>query len=213
MEGQYNILGQTVQVGAVNIDPFEVRENLPSRCVTYVSPPTYFDGIEAVKQHNDGVFPDSNYTAYWYGAGEDPVFAIYVTYSSGKFNLAYQFRRYDPSTQEFSWTDEYPNTHYYNDGYTGTNPSNITAEDRWRQGIYFGYITDGLYDMPADENQKYGIIMQHYDIHEIPGGGFASAGYIENPESASYEVKTGYPGDRYDWTGGGEAILREMGDS
>ena len=203
MEGQYNILGQTVQVGAVNIDPFEVRENLPNRCVTYVSPPTYFDGIEAVKQHNDGVFPDSNYTAYWYGAGEDPVFAIYVSYSGGKFNLSYQFRQYNISTQEFYWTDDYPHSHYYNDGYAGANPSNITAEDRWRQGIYFGYITDGLYDMPAEENQKYGIIMQHYELHEIPGGGFASAGYIENPESASFEVKTGYPGDRYDWNGGG----------
>ena len=203
MEGQYSLLGQTIQVGAVNIDPYELRENLPNRCVTYVSPPTYFDGIEAVKQHNDGVFPDSNYTAYWYGAGEDPVFAIYVTYSSGKFNLAYQFRQYDPNTQEFSWSDSYPHTHYYNDGYDGANPNNITAEDRWRQGIYFGYITDGIYGMPAEENQKYGIIMQHYELHEIPGGGFASAGYIENPESAAFVLKTGYPGDRYDWIGGG----------
>ena len=53
MDGQYSLLGQTIQVGAVNIDPFEVRENLPRRCVTYVTPPTYFDGIEAVKQDND----------------------------------------------------------------------------------------------------------------------------------------------------------------
>ena len=204
MNGQYRILGQTVQIGAVNIDPYMVRENLPSTCVTYITPPTYFDGIEAVRQHNDGVFPDSDYTAYWYGAGEDPVFAIYVTYNAGgKFNLSYQFRQYNSMTQEFYWTDNYPHAHYYNDGYAGADPSNITAEDRWRQGIYFGYITDGLYDMPVEENQKYGIIEQHYEIHEIPGGGFASAGYIENPESASFELKTNYPGDRYDWTGGG----------
>lgn len=203
MEGQYSLLGQTIQVGAVNIDPYYVRGNLPYRSVTYVSPPTYFDGIEAVKQHNDGVFPTSDYTAYWYGAGEDPVFAIYVTYSGGRFNLSYQFRNYDPNTEEFSWTDSYSHTHYYNDGYAGADPSNITAEDRWRQGIYFGYITDGVYAMPVEENQKFGIIEQHYEIHEIPGGGFASSGYIENPESAAFEMKTDYPGDRYDWIGGG----------
>ena len=205
MEGQYNILGQTVQVAAVNIDPYVVRENLPSRCVTYVSPPTYFDGIEAVRQHNNGNFPTSNYSAYWYGAGEDPVFAIYVRYNAdGRFGLAYQFRSYDPNTQEFSWTDNSPNvTHYYNDGYNGADPNNITSEDRWRQGIYFGYITDGLYAMPAEDNQKWGVISQHYEIHEIEGGGFASGGYIENPESAAFEEKTGYPGDRYDWIGGG----------
>lgn len=203
MNGQYKLLGQTIQVGAVNIDPYVVRETLPSRCVTYVSPPTYFDGIEAVRMHNDGAFPTTDYTAYWYGEGDDPVFAIYVTYSGGKFNLAYQFRSYDPGTQEFSWTDSFPHTHYYNDGYTGANPNNITAEDRWRQGIYFGYITDGLYAMPAEENQKWGIIEQHYEIHEIEGGGFASSGYIENPESAAFEEKTSYPGDRYDWIGGG----------
>ena len=199
--GSYNILGQKITVGGVNADTWFYRETLPVRCACYVTTPEVFDGIEAVRVHNGGAFPASDYTALYYSEdyGADPVFGIRVTYSGSKFNLSYGFRQ--NSGGVLVWTNSFVD-HYYNDGYTGADPGDITSEDRWRQGIWFAYCEMGETFMPSTIGERWGFILQHNEIHPIEGGGFASGGYRNNLAPASFELKTGYPGDRYDWTGG-----------
>lgn len=189
--GNYKIVGQDITIGGMNADPFFYSDSgaFPFRSVAYSYVPSLFDGIEAVRQHNNGTFPTSDYTALWYDTenwGEDPVFGIQVLYSGGKFNLQYNFRFF--SSPDYVWSDYgwYKNT--WDDGYTGADPSNITQEDRWRQGVFFAYMTDGITYMPNDNYAKYVVIY----AHKAPVTGFTGA-----PGTTSFAQATGYPGDRW----------------
>lgn len=202
--GTYRLLGQDIFVGGVNADTWEQHWTLPTRACCYTATPSYFDGIQAVKEHNNGTLPTTDYTALWYdtdGYGDDPIFGISLTYNaSGKFNLSYCFRV--KSGDDIIWTGLY-HSHYYNDGYNGVDPARITSEDRARQGIWFSYLSDGVQFMPNDEMFKYGYMLQHKGLHELSGGGFAyDSFYTFEPDTASLEMGHDIYGDYFDWSGG-----------
>ena len=97
--GTYQILGQNITLGSLNADPYFYSDSgsFPFRSVAYEYVSSLFDGIEAVREHNGGTFPTSDYTALWYDENldNDPVFGIAVTYNgSGLFNLSYGLRSY-----------------------------------------------------------------------------------------------------------------------
>lgn len=187
--GTYQILGQDITLGSINADAWTYSDSgsFPFRSVAYEYVSSLFDGIEAVTQHNGGTFPTSDYTALWYDESldTDPVFGIAVTYNgSGKFNLSYGLRNY--SAPDYVWNGIISG-HYYNDGYDGADPDDITDEDRWRQGIFFGYFSSGLTFLPSGNN-RYVIVLQH----KAP-----VTGYTGNPSTTTFDIATGYPGDRY----------------
>ena len=192
--GSYILLGQKITVGGVNADPWFYCDTgaYPFRSVCYTYVPDYFDGIKAVQEHNGGVFPATNYTALYYHEdyGSDPVFGIKVTYTGSKFKLSYAFRSW--SYPDYIWTGVYTD-HYFSDGYAGADPANITENDRARNGIYFGYFADGLTYLPGDPADCWIVTFQH----KMP-----VFGYAFNLSDASFEIATGYPGDRYYPTSG-----------
>lgn len=189
--GNYKIIGQDITIGGMNADPWAYSDSgaFPFRSVAYSYVPSLFDGIEAVRQHNNGVFPTSDYTALWYDTdnwGSDPVFGIRVLYSGTTFNLQYNFRIYN--SPDYVWADNLWYNNSWDDGYTGADPSNITQEDRWRQGIYIAYMTDGISFMPTANSAKYVVVY----AHKSPVTGYTGA-----PGITSFAMATGYPGDRW----------------
>ena len=189
--GNYKIVGQDITIGGMNADPFAYSDSgaFPFRSVAYSYVPSLFDGIEAVRQHNNGVFPTSDYTALWYDTdnwGSDPVFGIRVLYNGTTFNLQYNFRIYN--SPDYVWADNLWYNNSWDDGYTGADPSNITQEDRWRLGIYIAYMTDGISFMPTANSAKYVVVY----AHKAPVTGYTGA-----PGTTSFAMATGYPGDRW----------------
>ena len=189
---EFTILGQKVTVGDVNADPYGYCDTppYPREGICYSYTPTLFDGIQAVIDHNGGTFPTSNYDALYYNEnyGDDPVFGIRVAYSDAThFNLIYGFRDWDGVS--YNWQGFPAETHYYNDGYTGATGTG--QHDRDRQGIWFAYMSEGLTFMPLDPLDRWVCIYQHF-LAPTPYNI-----YIFNPETTSFDIEEGYPGDRY----------------
>lgn len=194
----YNLLGQRVNLGGVYSDFWVYPFGLPNRAIVYEEGfvPLSFDGIKYIRDNNTetpGELPTTEKTFHVYATtdlqpviGSDPVFAIHwrqvPNSSPARFEVGYKFREYDSMND-----DDYGhwnasggfNYHYFNDGYTGVDPSNVTGADHWRQQITFVYFSniDG-YGLPQNYMDRFGFVLQHYKQHVVNAGDpYVSDGY------------------------------------
>ena len=129
-------LGQDITVGEAVCDSI----NLFNRCV-YQTTPTMFDAILYMEQHGGITQEDQVYRFYDLDYDEDPLFAFRRRFTDAThFIVEYRMRRGEPTDPV--WGDESTGWWTYphgsdTDNYQGAVWNNITADDRWKNGIWF----------------------------------------------------------------------------
>ena len=175
----YSFQGQRVKVGGFYSDFWATGFGLPYKSIVYEEGyiPLSFDVIKYIRDHNSenpGELPTSNKEFFIYPRpelvpeiGSDPVMAIIweEVPNTGRFRTGFQFRIWQEGDSDYGhWsTPILYSYHYFNDGYIGVDPENVTGEDHWRQEIRFIYMSniDG-YALPNDVKDRYAVILQHY---------------------------------------------------
>ena len=198
-----------------------------------------FDLIDFIKrQYNlehpelgGNAFPNTTYTYSVYDPrtpephiDEQKFFEVTIQYRHGdSYGMSIGFKtRYlytiDPAPvsvwneqTDYTWIDYlYDNSTNYN----GINPENIGDVDHNYNMLIFMYIGAGLYNMPADENAKYGLLWRYNAYEKLYSDNawtnvgamisYAGANFRSNPniEGPDYYNDGGYSNFRNDVTGG-----------
>lgn len=194
MARMYNFLGQLINFGDVVGDIATY-----STLIGYDSPPTFFDPIKYAS--DNGGIPLSSHTYYFYDdSTEDdkPVFGIYFIYTDGLFRVGYRMRGFYTDTGQWAAWDGTlsPMVMPWFDGYAGANPSSITDEDRWRNGLYLTYInvsTSGAGEI--NPLGAFGFVLGHEGLFrepaEYPGVCTYELDGVQNPNKDTYRLTGG----------------------
>ena len=191
-------LGQDIFMGSPVADAISI-DNL----LGWASTPTRFDAIEWILQ-NDGHFPTSDKEYLFYieaTSTEDPVFGIKVFYDNGLAKIGYKFRMGATDTILVADWGSWPagDTGYHImdrsplSSYKGIDPSNITAEDRWQNGLIFWFAT-GNGNAAFTENELYGWTL----------GAGAGVEQVENFDGCTYAWDPDATPPHYVITGGAQ---------
>lgn len=215
----YNLLGQRVSIGGCYSDFYQYPFGLPYRSIVYEEGfvPLYFDTIKYIREHNTehpGELPTTSKTYHIYAKpdlqsviGSDPIFAIsYEPVPSTDpqvFKIGFKCRDWQSGDSDYGHWNASGSFiyHYFNDGYAGVNPENVTGEDHWRNAFWFLYFSniDG-YGLPQDTKDRYGIMLAHYEGSvEYAGAPYVYDGYtfpaVNEYGVPAPELDPSYPGE------------------
>lgn len=217
LNSDYSLLGQRISIGGVYSDFYEYPFGLPYRSFVYEDGfvPLYFDLIKYIRDNNSdtpGELPTTNKEFYIYAKpelrsqiGDDPIFAISWEGVPGTsyFRTGIKYRYWQSGDSDYGHWDAQSAFlfHYFNDGYLGVDPSNVTGADHWRNAIWFVYFSniDG-YGLPNDTKDRYGFMMEHYKGSvETAGDPYIYSGYTW-PGANDYgvplpDLDPSYPGE------------------
>ena len=184
MAKMINFLEQTIYVGCLLGDTCAYNT-----CLLYDDVPTYFNPFAYMRSHGGIPETDHEYAFYNPDTGDDyPVFSftlIHDDLADGKLRVGYKFRTYNGASWD-PWPVTSPIVYHWRDGYDGADPSNITVEDGWRNGLYIVTVT------VASEHSSFvvgdwGFVLGHEDIwHDTPTGDPNIEGYEYDEDATPY---------------------------